>query len=292
MRNIPVFDGDPLYFKSFLRAFENCIEDKTQNFSDCLYFLEQYTRGQPRDIVRSCQHMAPEPGYQRAKTLLIEHFGSEHTISSAYMDKINNWPSIKPEDVNALQSFALFLRGCSNIVHHIKYMKELDMPNWKQSSVLDFVNFIEKQVKIVSDPLFGSINDVSPASYTKLSMQVKQKRKSGKFATSINVPKDGYKEMENLTAHGHQLKCMFCSLTNHTLEKCFQFRRKTQQDKMQFLKEKGICFGCLKHGHTSKDCRSRLDCEVCHRKHPSVLHVECVTGSTHLSCMWRRILQG
>jgi len=30
---------------------------------------------------------------------------------------------------------------------------------------VDFVNFIEKQVKIVSDPLFGSINDVSPASY-------------------------------------------------------------------------------------------------------------------------------
>nr|XP_040024067.1 uncharacterized protein LOC120812302 [Gasterosteus aculeatus aculeatus] len=302
MRNIPVFDGDPLYFKSFLRAFENCIEDKTQNFSDCLYFLEQYTRGQPRDIVRSCQHMPSEPGYQRAKALLIEHFGSEHKISSAYMDKINNWPSIKPEDVNALQSFALFLRGCSNIVHHIKYMKELDMPanlrtilmklpyklreKWRnvacdileqtgsRAVYVDFVNFIEKQVKIVSDPLFGNINDVSPASYTKLSMQVKQKRKSGTFATSINAPKDGHKEMENLTAHSNQLKCMFCYLTNHTLEKCFQFRRKTQQDKIQFLKEKGVCFGCLKHGHTSKDCRGRLDCEVCHRKHPSVLHVE------------------
>lgn len=92
MRNIPVFDGDPLLFKSFLRAFENCVEEKTNSCSDCLYFLEQYTRGQPRDIVRSCQHLPPEVGYPRAKSLLIDHFGSEHKISSAYMDKINNWP--------------------------------------------------------------------------------------------------------------------------------------------------------------------------------------------------------
>lgn len=43
---------------------------------------------------------------------------------------------------------------------------------------------------------------------------------------------------------------------------------------MHFLKGKGICFGCLKYGHTSKDCRSRLDCEVCQRKHPTALHVK------------------
>lgn len=42
-------------------------------------------------------------------------------------------------------------------------------------------------------------------------------------------------------------------------------------DKTNFIKENGICFGCLKVGHISKDCRSRLDCSVCHQKHPSVL---------------------
>lgn len=26
MRNIPVFDGDPLQFQSFMRSFENCVE--------------------------------------------------------------------------------------------------------------------------------------------------------------------------------------------------------------------------------------------------------------------------
>ena len=46
-RDIPVFNGDPLQYQAFIRAFENGVEEKTSNFGDCLHFLEQYTRGQP-----------------------------------------------------------------------------------------------------------------------------------------------------------------------------------------------------------------------------------------------------
>lgn len=69
-RDIQIFDGDPLQFYTFMRAFENAVESKADSFSDCLYFLEQFTRGRPRDLVRSCQHMEPLRGYAEAKTLL------------------------------------------------------------------------------------------------------------------------------------------------------------------------------------------------------------------------------
>lgn len=103
MKNILVFDGDPLQFQSFIRAFENCIERKINNMSDCLHFLEQYTRDQPRDLVKSCQHLPSVQGYQRAESILAKHLDNKHTIASAYMVKILNWSPIKPEDVEALQ---------------------------------------------------------------------------------------------------------------------------------------------------------------------------------------------
>lgn len=53
-RDIPVFDGDPLQYKNF-RAFEHSVESKA-NQADCLHFLEQFTIGHPRELVRSCQH--------------------------------------------------------------------------------------------------------------------------------------------------------------------------------------------------------------------------------------------
>ncbi len=73
-REIQVFDGDPLHYHAFMRAFEHNVEERTGDFRDCLHFLAQYTRGQPRELVRSCQQMPADRGYQKAKALLEEHF--------------------------------------------------------------------------------------------------------------------------------------------------------------------------------------------------------------------------
>ncbi|KAL3984108.1 MFS transporter (organic cation transporter) [Sarotherodon galilaeus] len=45
---IPVFGGDRLHFRSFLKASEQGIETKTDNIQDRLYYLEQFTTRQPR----------------------------------------------------------------------------------------------------------------------------------------------------------------------------------------------------------------------------------------------------
>src|SRR4029434_4846827 len=73
-RDIPLFDGDPLQSIAFMKAFEQGVEQKASQ-GDCLYYLEQFTRGQPRELIRSCLHMTPEYGYAKAKQLLCEHFG-------------------------------------------------------------------------------------------------------------------------------------------------------------------------------------------------------------------------
>lgn len=85
------------------------MEGKAANSVDCLYFLEQYTKGQPRELVKSCQHMPPDWGNQRARTLIQERFGNEQRIATANMEKALGWSPVKSEDVKALQAFALFL---------------------------------------------------------------------------------------------------------------------------------------------------------------------------------------
>ncbi len=86
-REIPYFDGDPLRFHEFMRSFEEVVEKRADSPGDCLHFLEQYTRGQPKELVKSCQHMTPAQGYLRAKTLLKENFGNEVKIALSYMEK-------------------------------------------------------------------------------------------------------------------------------------------------------------------------------------------------------------
>ena len=65
-QRVPIFDGDPMDYGAFVRAFENVIESKTSSSSERLYYLEQFTSGDVKELVRSCHYLPPERGYQEA----------------------------------------------------------------------------------------------------------------------------------------------------------------------------------------------------------------------------------
>ncbi|KAI2657502.1 Enolase-phosphatase E1 [Labeo rohita] len=138
-------------------------EMKSSGYADCLHFLERYTRGQPRELVRSCQHMIPSQGYIRAKALLKEHFGNEVRIASAYMEKALSWKTIKSKDAKALQDYGLFLRSCCN----------------------------ERQVKIVMDPVSGNIQDVLPSGGRNLNTRSPRPKSRSSFATTVTATPKG-----------------------------------------------------------------------------------------------------
>ena len=111
----------------FIRDFEHIIEEKTESSAERLYFLDQYTSGLPRDLVRSCLHMSPCRGYEKAKALLQEHYGDEFKITSAYITKALEWSAIKTEDLKTLQYFVIFLRSCCNAMEEMTYSHEMNL---------------------------------------------------------------------------------------------------------------------------------------------------------------------
>nr|XP_055059768.1 uncharacterized protein LOC129443292 [Misgurnus anguillicaudatus] len=261
-------------------------------------------------------NMAPERGYDTAKAMLKQQFGEDYLVSAAYMKKVLGCPMIKYENITALQEYALFLRGCCNAMADLQYMQELDMPTNMRTVILklpfkfrekwrttacdimerqkrrarfnDVVTFIEYQVKVISDPIFGSIQNLEtkptgkPKDIYKFKpqSQSKPKFKGDSFATNVihvDKPIVGKTKSTNDEHSSSQSKsnlssCLFCS-QGHSLEQCTGFGKKKHREKVSFIKEKAVCFGCLLVGHRSKDCKRRLTCKVCNQKHPSVLHI-------------------
>ena len=89
--------------------------------------------------------------------------------------------------------------------------------------------------------------------------------------TATTVEKSG-KPVQK--AKDEQKKCCFCNRGGHLTNSCFTFSRQSMQDKRKFVMENRLCFGCLKEGHRSKECRGRQTCEKCEQKHPTCLHDE------------------
>ena len=93
-----VFNNDPTEYISFVTSFEHIIESKIEHVKDKLYYLEQYSSGQSRRLVKTCLFLDPDRGFAKAKELLHKHFGNEYQIASAYIKKALSWSPIRAED--------------------------------------------------------------------------------------------------------------------------------------------------------------------------------------------------
>ena len=254
-QNIPVFKGDPLEYKLFIRAFERGVENKTESNKDQLCFMEQYTSGQARDLVQSCLHMDPDKGFKEAKRLLKEHFGNEYRISMAYIDKALSWQTVKADDCEALNALALFLTSCCNCMTDMEYMEGLDnvanicaivnrLPyklreKWRSVAIdiqetkpqrpkfKDFVKFVRKEAKVALHPLFGDIKDSSKG---QVKGHLIAERKGGKtIFTTTATPVDNQpsvsteltisKKVHTGTVSAFTKPCLFCQ-GEHNMAHC------------------------------------------------------------------------
>ena len=109
-QKISSFDGDPLKYTAFIKAFEYCVEDKTEDSRDRLAYLCQYTSGEANILVNSCLHsLNSDEGYYNAKALLKKRFGDPRKIAQAIQKQAYEWSEIKDDDADVLCKFMMFL---------------------------------------------------------------------------------------------------------------------------------------------------------------------------------------
>ena len=91
-QKITTFDGDPLKYTTFIKAFEYGVEEKTEEARDRLMYLCLYTSGDAKTLVNSCLHYVnPEEGYLKAKELLQKRFGNSHKIAQSALKRARQW---------------------------------------------------------------------------------------------------------------------------------------------------------------------------------------------------------
>ncbi|XP_030581660.1 uncharacterized protein LOC115777804 [Archocentrus centrarchus] len=63
--------------------------------------------------------------------------------------------------------------------------------------------------------------------------------------------------------------------------------KRSLAEKRTYVKDNKLCYGCLKQGHSARDCRRRLTCDTCLKRHPTCLHddgyIKDTKGERHVS---------
>ena len=115
----------------------------------------------------------------------------------------------------------------------------------------DFANFVDYEARIATNPVFGRIEDARP----KLDRRDArlQKRSASKrpgelsFAAQVdssqNSPACVTTPCGSANSVG-EMSCLYCNAC-HALENCSSLRNRPYSERIEFLKLKGLCFGCL-----------------------------------------------
>ena len=315
-RRVPIFNGNPLEYCSFMRAFQTVIESREPDYAGRLYYLEQHTAGRAQELVRSCLYMKPEEGYPKAKKLLESKFGQKHKIAMAYVDKVANGPAIKAEDAEALEGFAVLLSSCTNTLKAIGYSSKFESPDsmrkiieklppklqasWRNNaddiinteardvSIDDISLFVEQKARVLSNPVFG-----------KLPCLEKEKKKNGKEKGSTSKSEKPSEKLSLVTfsekkpppsssseaSSPAKKNCLFCN-DAHDLTDCSNFAKVSDAERHDFVMKSRLCFSCLRGGHQSRGCYKKKPCIHCNRKHASVVHActpEVVVGAENVA---------
>lgn len=117
---VPTFNGNPIEYWTFVRAFENLIERKMASENARLYYQVQYTIGEVQELVQSCLSMDPEEGYREARILLKQRYCQPYRIATAYVNRLTKRPPIKPE---------VLLTSCKSTLKEIGHLSKVENPD-------------------------------------------------------------------------------------------------------------------------------------------------------------------
>lgn len=281
---IKPFSGDYTQYRSFIASFDNAISSKLSNNEEKLHYLIQYTTGRPNEIASSCLHMESNLGYKEARRLLHERYGDIERISNSYVHKILSYPNVCNDDINGMDELSLLMVSCKNAMSSLKYgLGEMDHPKtlckiiqkfpsniqdrWRRKvydikekddrspNYSDLVEFVVKEVKVLSHPLFG--RDAFKNTAEELKDNV-----------TCNVTRPGFDKISK-----PKLNCLFCQ-EEHYMDLCDSFKQLEHEAKLKFVRDNKLCFKCLRKGHMSKDCRNHRTCKQCKGLHPTSLHID------------------
>ena len=131
-----------------------------------------------------------------------------------------------------------------------------------------FCQFVSEQADLATDPVYSEETVARPkdtdVKFRRTGDRRFRRDKGSSFGTNVSKP-------DGSTRNPRSLSCALCSKA-HDLDECSEFLKKPLTERRNFVKEKGLCFGCYSSEHIAKLCKSRKSCQTCSKKHPTSLH--------------------
>lgn len=265
--SLPKFSGNYLEWENFRNTFESLlIHNGVLTNIRKFHYLKSSVTGDAALLIANLK--ISDANYESAWQLLLDEYDDKQALIHAHIHSFMSFPPMKSENVSELKklrdTLSASLAALTNLGSPVDQWDDIliyivsqkfsprtrnewnlkrsiwssDLPSWK-----DLHEFMTLRIRGLTDHSDLSTNSANS--------------RNCKAKSSVN----------NVSV----VKCLNCD-GNHNLSKCEDFLSKPVAQRNAIVRQKKICFNCLRSGHFTLKCKTSARCKHCGRAHHSTLH--------------------
>ncbi|XP_055910658.1 uncharacterized protein LOC129945022 [Eupeodes corollae] len=267
------FEGDYKSWPTFRDMFQ-AIYIAHPRLSDVekLFHLRLKTKKEAHDIVEKFSLTADN--FKLAWDALKSQYENKRILINTQLKALFSIPSISTESGSALRKLYRTVCDCLGVLS--SYGVKTD--NWDpilifiisqkipENTLFLFEQSLPKENEI---PTWKSLDDFLASRYKILESveEVKQcPRKSANQSSNLNS-----KKVNSFHVEQKNFSCKVCN-SNHPLRSCKKFLDMDVSSRRKVVQVQKYCYNCLALTHAVYECKSKVSCDKCGRRHHSLLH--------------------
>ncbi|XP_071948741.1 uncharacterized protein [Antedon mediterranea] len=272
---LPKFNGDIKTYTRFKTDFKKFVEKATH--PEQLPFRLRSCLG---NEVNKVVVQAAEDDYEQMWTLLDEKYGDRHKLVNALIGDILKQNPLKEGEEKQFVEFIDLISACHR---NLKRMAiEHEMNNTRVISEIESRlpdDQKRRWVRLIHDP--QSKDKIEKDGKLKILLDyLEEEAKSLKYMmTSLHETNQRPKQQRSIVNTVFTEKptdiaaCILHDNAKHQTQDCKGFKAMSMQERIEVIKQKRVCFRCLKHGHQVKTCKlGNCGKDGCSRKHHPLIH--------------------
>lgn len=260
------FNGNYTEWQSFHDLYVALVHNN-ESLQDVqkLHYLKGSLVGEAEALLR--QFSITAENYTEAWSVLKKRYSNKRYIANFVFKKFFTQKSVSQESASALRQLLDTSVECMSALKHLGLpTNQWDaIVNYSVVSKLDSSTHKEWEELISRDetddlPTFDRLKSFLENRFRTLEM--------------VEPGNKGYKPVKTKMFHvtaPKELKCTFCN-EDHYIYQCKQFSKLSIEDRSSFVQKNNLCFNCLIPNHTVFKCKQRTTCQICKKKHHSLLH--------------------
>lgn len=266
---LPKFEGNYLTWTQFHDLYTQMVHH--QSISPCqkMWYLKTHLSGEAERLIR---HLPlSDENYLSAWKLLTDRYNNKRLLVSALLHQLLGQPSLNTESPNGIKGLHDTTRECILGLHNIG----IDTASWSPMLLHLLIKKLDRATHSLYEQSLTHPKDLQTIEDFLMFLETRFQSlealgNKGRCGDENDRFRSQRRSAYNITTN--EARCILCK-QDHQLVACRKFLESTHNERYRILKEKNICFNCLKPGHQATTCTTG-NCRKCSKTHHTLLHVE------------------